>query len=48
MHEHYTDQLRIAELARRIHMSPSAFHLHFKPATSTSLLRYQKQIRLDS
>jgi AraC-like DNA-binding protein len=38
--------LRIEALANRAAMSVSAFHRHFKAATSLSPLQYQKRIRL--
>jgi len=38
--------LRIDALAERAAMSPSAFHRHFKAATTLSPLQYQKRIRL--
>ena len=44
--EHYTDPLRIESLAKRVGMSPSAFHLHFKGVTALSPLQYQKRLRL--
>jgi len=36
----------IPELARRVGMSASAFHKHFKTITSTTPLQYQKELRL--
>ena len=36
----------IPELARRVGMSASAFHKHFKTITSTTPLQYQKDLRL--
>ncbi|HEY3497038.1 MAG TPA: AraC family transcriptional regulator [Polyangiaceae bacterium] len=36
----------IPELARRVGMSVSAFHKHFKAITSTTPLQYQKDLRL--
>lgn len=44
--DHFTDPLRIESLARRVGMSPSAFHLHFKGVTAMSPLQYQKRLRL--
>ena len=44
--EHFADPLRIESLARRVGMSPSAFHLHFKGVTALSPLQYQKRLRL--
>lgn len=36
----------VPELARRVGMSPSAFHKHFKAVTATTPLQYQKELRL--
>jgi AraC-like DNA-binding protein len=36
----------IPELARRVGMSVSSFHKHFKAITSTTPLQYQKELRL--
>jgi AraC-like DNA-binding protein len=44
--DHFVDPLRIESLARRVGMSPSAFHLHFKAVTGLSPLQYQKRLRL--
>jgi AraC-like DNA-binding protein len=44
--DHFADPLRIESLARRVGMSPSAFHLHFKGVTALSPLQYQKRLRL--
>jgi AraC-like DNA-binding protein len=38
--------LAIPKLARRVGMSASSFHQHFKKATSTTPLQYQKELRL--
>ncbi len=43
---HFAEPLRIEELARRVSMSPSALHHHFKAVTALSPLQYQKQLRL--
>jgi AraC-like DNA-binding protein len=47
---HIRDDLRspiaIPELARRVGMSTSSFHKHFKTITSTTPLQYQKELRL--
>lgn len=47
---HIRDDIRapivIPELARRVGMSASAFHKHFKTITSTTPLQYQKELRL--
>src|SRR5271165_6588202 len=44
--DYFADTLRIESLARRVGMSPSAFHLHFKGVTAMSPLQYQKRLRL--
>jgi AraC-like DNA-binding protein len=44
--EHFAGPLRIELLAKRVGMSPSAFHLHFKSVTAMSPLQYQKRLRL--
>jgi AraC-like DNA-binding protein len=38
--------IAIGELARRVGMSASSFHKHFKAITSTTPLQYQKELRL--
>jgi AraC-like DNA-binding protein len=38
--------IRMEELAREMHMSPSAMHSWFRAVTSMSPLQYQKQLRL--
>ncbi|MBK8803314.1 MAG: AraC family transcriptional regulator [Fibrobacteres bacterium] len=47
---HLRDDLQspvvIPDLARRVGMSASAFHKHFKAITSTTPLQYQKELRL--
>jgi AraC-like DNA-binding protein len=44
--DHFADPLRVESLAKRVGMSPSAFHLHFKGVTALSPLQYQKRLRL--
>ena len=44
--EHYSEPLKIDEIARELGMSVSGFHHHFKSVTSMSPLQFQKQIRL--
>ncbi|HEX4338180.1 MAG TPA: AraC family transcriptional regulator [Polyangiaceae bacterium] len=44
--EHFASPLRIEELARGAHMSPSALFQHFKTVTGMSPLQYQKLLRL--
>jgi AraC-like DNA-binding protein len=44
--DHFADPLRVEALARRVRMSPSAFHFHFKGVTALSPLQYQKRLRL--
>ena len=47
---HIRDDLRspiaVPDLARRVGMSTSSFHKHFKTITSTTPLQYQKELRL--
>jgi len=43
---HFAEPVRIERLANEAHMSPSAFHHHFKVVTGMSPLQYQKQLRL--
>ncbi len=42
----YVQPLRVEDLAERVHMSPSAFHHHFRALTAMSPLQYQKWLRL--
>lgn len=44
--QNYDAPLRVGDLARLAHMSPSTFHRQFKAVTALSPLQYQKQIRL--
>ena len=44
--EHFAEPLQIEPLARRVHMSPSALHQHFKAVTAMSPIQYQKRLRL--
>jgi AraC-like DNA-binding protein len=46
LREHYARPLRVDDLARHAHMSPSSFHHHFKAVTAMSPLQFQKQLRL--
>jgi AraC-like DNA-binding protein len=46
LRQDFTQAINVTELARAAHMSPSAFHQHFKQITSLSPLQYQKQLRL--
>ena len=39
-------KIRMEELAREMHMSPSSMHSWFRSVTSMSPLQFQKQIRL--
>lgn len=43
---HYTQQLRIEELAGRVGMSSSSLHHHFKAVAAMTPMQYQKQLRL--
>jgi AraC-like DNA-binding protein len=44
---HYTQPLRIDDLAARVHMSTSAFHHHFRRLTAMSPLQFQKWLRMN-
>lgn len=44
---HYTEPLRIDDLAGRIQMSPSSLHHHFRQITAMSPLQYVKWLRLN-
>lgn len=46
LHQRYCETLRIEDLAREVHWSPSALHHHFKAATAMTPVQYQKQLRL--
>lgn len=46
MREHFTEPLRVDQLAELARMSPSAFHRAFHAVTSMSPIQYQKTIRL--
>jgi AraC-like DNA-binding protein len=46
LHQRFAQILRIEELAREVHWSPSALHHHFKAATAMTPVQYQKQLRL--
>lgn len=43
---HFAQDMKVDELAARVHMSPSTFRQHFRTMTGTSPLQYQKQLRL--
>jgi len=43
---HFSDPMKVDELARLANMSVSSFHQHFKSVTSMSPLQYQKVLRL--
>ncbi|MDR0722492.1 MAG: AraC family transcriptional regulator [Treponema sp.] len=44
--ENFSQQIKVADLARIAYMSESAFHEHFKKVTSMTPLQYQKSLRL--
>ncbi len=44
--EHFSELLRVEQLAEIARMSPSSFHHHFKTMTSMTPVQYQKQLRL--
>jgi len=44
--EHFAEPLKIETLAKRVNMSPSALHSHFKAVAAMSPIQYQKRLRL--
>jgi AraC-like DNA-binding protein len=44
--EHFAEPLEVESLAKRVAMSTSAFHGHFKAVTAMSPIQYQKHLRL--
>lgn len=46
INEHFAEPLRIEDLARKAHMSPSALHSYFKAVAAMSPIQYQKRLRL--
>jgi len=46
LRERYAESVRVEDLARMTHMSPSAFHRSFHAVTSMSPIQFQKQVRL--
>jgi AraC-like DNA-binding protein len=44
--EQFNKPLRVEDVAKRLHMSVSGFHAHFKAVTAMSPLQFQKQLRL--
>jgi AraC-like DNA-binding protein len=46
INEHIAEPLQIEALAKRVNMSPSALHSHFKAVAAMSPIQYQKRLRL--
>ena len=46
LRENFPEPMRVEELAKLAHMSPSSFHQHFRAVTSMSPVQYQKALRL--
>jgi AraC-like DNA-binding protein len=46
LRKHFTEPLRVDQLASQANMSASAFHEHFREVTAMSPLQFQKQLRL--
>jgi AraC-like DNA-binding protein len=44
--EHFAEPMEIEALAKRVNMSPSALHAHFKAVAAMSPIQYQKRLRL--
>ena len=42
----FAEPIKVDDLAREAHMSPSVFHQHFKAVTALTPLQYQKRMRL--
>ncbi|MBI3565958.1 MAG: AraC family transcriptional regulator [Elusimicrobia bacterium] len=47
LRQRFAEPLRVEDLAASVHMSPSAFHHHFRKVTAMSPLQYQKWLRLN-
>jgi len=47
LRENFTQHLKIDDLAKKVNMSPSTFHHHFRSLTAKSPLQYQKWLRLN-
>lgn len=46
LREHFEETVRVEQLAKRVGMSPSGLHAHFRAVTGMSPLQYQKMLRL--
>lgn len=46
LRKNFSQQIKVAELAKIAHMSISSFHEHFKAVTSMTPVQYQKALRL--
>ncbi|MFV0321824.1 MAG: helix-turn-helix domain-containing protein, partial [Alphaproteobacteria bacterium] len=46
LQSHFTQPLRIDDLAKKANMGVSTYHQHFRQMTNLSPLQYQKQLRL--
>jgi len=46
LRERFMEPLRIDELAKRVGMSTSSLHHHFRAVTAMTPVQYQKRIRL--
>ncbi|WP_079912505.1 AraC family transcriptional regulator [Paenibacillus sp. 32352] len=46
LRDNFSQQMKVTDLAKMVHMSESSFHEHFKAVTSMSPLQYQKALRL--
>ena len=47
LRDHFSQPIRVEDLASRAGLSPSAFHSHFRALTAMSPLQYQKRMRLN-
>lgn len=46
LHENFSQNLSVKQLAEAARMSPSSFHQHFRAITAMTPVQYQKQLRL--
>jgi transcriptional regulator GlxA family with amidase domain len=44
--ENFAEAMSVEDLAKRVNLSPSSFHHHFKRVTALSPVQYQKALRL--
>ena len=47
LRDHFSQPIKVEDLASKAGLSPSAFHSHFRAVTAMSPLQYQKRMRLN-